>query len=71
MGISSSAAIEETTIATHITEATCIWILKGEKKSTESPIARPKASANIGRVTTSAAEQIILEILETGTSSYL
>ena len=40
--------MEETTIATHITDATCIWILKGEKKRIERPIARPKALARIG-----------------------
>ena len=35
-------------MATHITDAACIWILNGEKKRMESPIARPKALAKIG-----------------------
>jgi len=56
MGIKRSAAIEDTTIATHITDAACMWILKGEKKSTESPIARPKALARIGRERLDSAE---------------
>ena len=56
MGINSSAANEETTIATHITEATWVWILRGEKKRTESPIAKPKALARIGRETVDRAE---------------
>ena len=48
MGIKRRAAIEETTMATHITEATCTCIRKGEKKKIENPIARPKALARIG-----------------------
>ena len=56
MGIKRRAAIEETTMATHITEAACMWILKGEKKRMESPIARPKALARIGRERLDRAE---------------
>ena len=56
MGINKSAPIEEMTIATHIIEATCKCILKGEKKRTERPIARPKALARIGRERLDKAE---------------
>ena len=48
--------MEETTIATHITDATCIWILKGEKKRIERPIASPKALARTGLETLDRAE---------------
>lgn len=56
MGINNSAAMEDTIMATHITDATCMWSLNGEKKRMESPIARPKALARTGRETLDRAE---------------
>ena len=48
--------MEETTMATHITDATWKWICKGEKKRIERPIARPKALAKTGLETLDRAE---------------
>jgi hypothetical protein len=35
--------MEETAMATHMTEAACMWSRSGEKKRAENPIASPKA----------------------------
>jgi hypothetical protein len=53
--MSDRAPNDETVIATHITEATSVWMCRGERNITDMPTERPKALASTGRDTVASA----------------
>ena len=72
MGINSEAARENTTIATHMTDAARMCSLRGEKKSTERPVASwrwPVNSLSVSSVPLGLAESQVRPALAVPRSS--